>query len=259
MFDLIPNTGATRYEDIFRLRGSLYHQAMELYPDARADEFHSVINQAHITPGVTVVDVPSGGGYISRYLDDVNLIGLEVTPVFAQLAAARQQNVVLYGDDHYPLRDAAVDRVLSIAGLHHVRNKVPVFSEMCRIVKPSGRAVIADVAEDSAVRRFLDEFVDRYSETGHSGWYFNDHTRSELRAAGFCLQEDRLLNYRWSAPDIDQLADFCRLLFGLVRADVGTVAAGIRDYLDIRSVDGRVGMQWQLRSFSCTVVPGQAR
>lgn len=245
------NEPPTEYSDIFEQRGQLYHQAMQSYPDTRSQEFINVISEAGIMPGMTVVDVPSGGAYLARYLSGTNLIGLETSHAFAALARNRTQSVLLYENDVFPLQQASTDRVLSIAGLHHIENKQVFFSEAHRILKPNGRLVVADVGEDSPVRRFLDEFVGRHSETGHSGWYFGDTTRNELQNAGFNIVRDHLLEYHWYAPDKLQLADFCRTLFGMVRTDNATVMEGIGDYLGFQEGSGRAGLNWQLQCFVC--------
>lgn len=239
------------YHDIFELRGQLYHQAMRKFPDARASEFLDVIREAGIAPGMTIVDVPSGGAYLSRYLGETELVGLETSPTFAELAAARGQDVILYENNRFPLQNACVDRVLSIAGLHHIRDKRTVFSEMRRILNPGGRIVVADVAGDSFVRSFLDDFVGNYCDTGHSGWYFGATTRSELHDAGLNIVNDKRLDYSWYAPDIDQLAEFCKLLFGMVHADTKTIAAGICKHLGIHEAGDQVGLNWQLHCFVC--------
>ena len=200
---------------------------------------------------MTIVDVPSGGAYLSRYLGDVELVGLETSQTFAELAVARGQDVILYENKRFPLRSTCVDRVLSIAGLHHIKDKCAVFSEMRRILKPDGRIVVADVAEDSFVRGFLDDFVGNYCATGHSGWYFGAATRPELHEAGLKIVDDKRLDYSWSAPNIDQLAEFCKLLFGMVHADTSTIAEGICKHLGIREAGDQVGLNWQLHCFIC--------
>jgi len=253
MLDSDPQDIATDYSDIFALRGQLYHQAMQRFPDARAQEFQAVIAEADIATNTTVVDFPAGGAYISRYLDDVNLIGLEVSQIFVDLAKEQRQNVVLCTNDYFPLETASADRVVSIAGLHHIHDKGVVFAEMRRLLKPTGRLVVADIAEDSYVRQFLDVFVDRYSDTGHSGWYFGKSTRSQLEDAGFNIVGDKRLNYFWCADDIEQLAQFCRLLFGMVRADTATVAQGIHDYLGMQQSGNQASLNWQLHCFTCEV------
>lgn len=251
MLDLTSTDSTNSYRDIFELRGQLYHQAMRTYQDVRKQEFLSVIAQADLAPNMIVVDVPSGGAYISRYVADIELVGMEVSHSFAELAALNDQKVILYENDRFPLKADSVDRILSIAGLHHVEDKRAIFSEMLRITKPRGRLVLADVAEDSYVRRFLDDFVGRYCETGHSGWYFGDATRKELREVGLDIVGDRPLNYLWCASDVNQLAEFCRLLFGMTKADTATVARGIVDYLGIQELDYGVGLNWQLHCFTC--------
>lgn len=255
MHDAKPTSTAKTYRDIFELRGRWYHQAMETFSDARSQEFLSVIAKADLAPRMTIVDVPSGGAYVSQYINDAHLIGLETSQSFAQLAAANEQCVVLYENDSLPLEDDSIDRVLSIAGLHHVENKTPIFNEMRRITKPNGRIVLADAAEDCAVRYFLDDFVGEYSETGHSGWYFGDDTRLQLQEAGLTIVKDERLKYLWCAPDLNQLAEFCRMLFGMTLADTETIAKGLVERLGVCEVDGQVGMNWQLHCFTCEKQP----
>ncbi len=240
-----------QYSEIFDQRGQLYHAAMQTYPDCRSQEFQSVIAEAAIQPGMTIVDVPSGGAYLGSYLREADLIGLETSYAFAQLARERTDKVLLFDEDAFPVTSGCIDRVLSIAGLHHVQRKRDFFAETCRILKPGGRAVFADVAEHSPVRRFLDEFVGRYCETGHSGWYFGDTTCRELVSAGFSINGDRLLDYQWVAADRHSLASFCRTLFGMVLADDATVLEGIGDYLGLQEGAKGASLNWQLHCFSC--------
>jgi len=240
------------YREIFEQRGRLYHRAMETYPGSRAQEFRSVVAAADIAPGMTVVDVPSGGAYLADYLPAVTLVGLESSPAFAELASKRADTVLLYDENTFPLASNSVDRVLSIAGLHHVEDKRQIFAEMHRVVKAEGRIVLADVAAESAVSRFLDEFVGQYNVTGHSGWYFGDATRRELHDAGLGVAADEVLSFRWYADERVQLADFCRTLFGMVAADTDTVVEGIGDYLGWHQDDSGWGMNWALRCISCS-------
>ncbi len=100
---------------------------MQTYPESRSQEFLGVIAEASITPGMTVVDVPSGGAYLAHYLREVNLIGLETSHAFAELAKERTQSVLLYENNSFSLQRAGTDRVLSSAGLHHFEDKQDFF------------------------------------------------------------------------------------------------------------------------------------
>ena len=71
MINITLSGTVNNYKDIFELRGRLYHQAMNDFPDARANEFLSVISEAGIKSGMTVVDIPSGGAYLSGYPAEV--------------------------------------------------------------------------------------------------------------------------------------------------------------------------------------------
>ena len=239
------------YEEIFDLRGKLYHQAMQAFPRAREEEFLNVIEHASIKPGMTIVDVPSGGAYLAPYLPGSNLISLESSHAFAEPAKNSTESVLTYKDNAFPLGRQSVDRVLSIAGMHHIADKQQFFSEVYRILKPDGLLVAADVAEGSPVRTFLDEFVGKYSDTGHSGWYFGDNTRREINNSHFEIVQDRLLQYHWRAPDKQQLVKFCRTLFGMVHADDDITEEGIGDYLGLKEDANGCRLNWELHCFVC--------
>lgn len=251
MYDADNTTSATSYSEIFASRGQIYHQAMQDHPEVRSAEFLSVINEAAIEPGMTVVDVPSGGAYTSRYLPKNTLIGLETSEEFARAASASEHTIAMYEHNQLPLKNSSVDRIISIAGLHHLEDKRSLFCEMSRVIKETGRIVVADVGETSNVRYFLDDFVGRYSETGHSGWYFNSTTKSDLMASGLRVIEDKPLDYLWEAQDRFQLARFCRRLFGMTLTDDETILEGIESRLGMVQLEKTVGMNWQLHCFVC--------
>ena len=61
------------YKDIFDKRGLAYHEAMLKYPHARSHEFESILEQALVQSGQTLCDMPSGGGYIQRFIQPENV------------------------------------------------------------------------------------------------------------------------------------------------------------------------------------------
>jgi hypothetical protein len=86
---------------------------------------------------------------------------------------------------------------------------------------------------------------------GHSGWYFDNATRLELNDAGLSIIDEKRLDYFWSAANIQQLAELCRSLFGMVRLETRIVAEGICDYLGVCKLENEVGLNWQLHCFAC--------
>ena len=68
------------YEKIFAERGAAYHGAMCRAPAARAAEFEAAVRLAEPKRGEYLLDAPSGGGYLERYVP-AGVCVVEVDPV----------------------------------------------------------------------------------------------------------------------------------------------------------------------------------
>jgi SAM-dependent methyltransferase len=233
------------YEDIFRERGGAYHRAMGRWPDARRDEFRIPLQRAGIVGGETVIDVPAGGGYLQRYLPpSCRWFGHEPSAGFLDAGADADLLPLPWGDRF-------ADVAVSIAGLHHLADKRPLFDEVHRVVSPGGRFVVADAHAASPVARFLDEFVGRYNSTGHDGDYLDDATHEDLASAGFEICDARRTAYCWWFADRRQMGEFCRLLFDIRDVEDAAVADAVETYLGISQRDGAIGMNWELLIVCC--------
>ncbi len=238
----------TSYRDIFNIRGQMYHDAMALYPEARAMEFQHPLAELNLQPGDTLIDLPSGGGYIADHLaDDIKLHCLESSQAFAQLCQEKGHHVSLFNNNQLPLPGHSADKIISIAGLHHIKDKLPLFREMYRILKPQGQICIADVEQASPVALFLDDIVDRYTDTGHTGSYLGTHSALELEQTGFQQVQQQRLHYTWNFPSVEAMLSYCRLLFGMERASLEQIYQGIEQYLGYQEdQNGRVRLDWEL-------------
>ena len=58
----------TDYSEIFAQRAHQYHEAMQRDPRARDGEFLALLEDLS-SSAIDLLDVPSGGGYLSTYLD----------------------------------------------------------------------------------------------------------------------------------------------------------------------------------------------
>jgi SAM-dependent methyltransferase len=230
------------YEEIFRLRGGAYDHAMQLAPEARREEFLLPIEWAGLRAGETVVDVPAGGGYLRRYLPaGVAWRGHEPCSSFNEGDDGRDVPLL-----PLPWPDGSADAALSIAGVHHLEDKRQLFAEVRRVLRPTGRFVLADAHEGSAVSRFLDEFVGLHNSTGHSGIYLGAHTRGDLEAAEFEVVRAERVAYAWWFHSRADLGRFARLLFDVRYVDDGDVAEAVERILGTVERNGEIGMRWEL-------------
>ncbi len=230
------------YEELFQLRGATYDGAMGRFPDARREEFLNTIARAALVPGARVADVPAGGGYLARYLPEGCIwMGHEPCASFGHGATDQDRDLL-----PLPWEDASIDAALSIAGVHHLDDKGPLFRELARVVKPGGRLVLADVHEASAVSRFLDGWVDRHNSTGHVGSYLGDHTLDELDRAGWDVVSAERVPFHWRFDDIGDMGQFAHKLFDLRTSSPQDTARTISDELGVDTLGDGIGMRWEL-------------
>jgi SAM-dependent methyltransferase len=237
------------YRDIFQQRGEQYHHAMTRFPQARADELDHIARLTDVRHGDIVCDIPSGGGYINNFLpSDITLVSVETSAVFAGYCRAMSQKsaIVLSSMETLPFQTGALDRVMSLAGLHHVQEKVVLYGEVHRTLKQGGVFCFADVLDQSPPATFLNGFVHEHSSMGHVGEFLTDGTESELDACGFRVISASSRRYRWHFDSLMDMAEFCRLMFGIDRADPERILEGVDRHVGIWTKENQYGMHWEL-------------
>ena len=233
----------TDYSEIFAQRAHQYHEAMQRDPRARDGEFLALLEDLS-SSAIDLLDVPSGGGYLSTYLDAHRR--LESCDFSIGFAGSR---IPLGRPEALPFADAAFDAVLSLTGLHHVslERQDAFFAECRRLLRPGGQLLIGEVLTDSNVAAFLNDFVHRHNSQGHVGVFFDDAFLPRLQMAGFETARMTVRHYPWRFADEAAMVFYCRNMFGIDRATDAEILSGLREYLDYRSTeDGRIELPWQL-------------
>ena len=235
----------SNYQTIFSQRGSAYDRAMQRYPNARQHEFAQAIESAELVAGMVVADVPAGGGYLSRYLPSgCRWIGHEPCASFTNHGAMTGKSTSLLP---LPWLDAVADVAISLAGVHHLSDKRPLFSELHRVIKPGGRLIVSDVAAGSAVAHFLDDYVGAHNSTGHDGVFLDDHTFQELRETGWTVLYSYTPYFNWEFSTRFEMASFCHELFSLSTSTIAETQTAIETMLGVSDKDdNNVGMNWSL-------------
>ena len=235
-----------QYEEIFNQRGHLYNRACQRYPQARETERKLLIDLLDLQPGLVVCDAPAGGGYLAEGIAQpaqprLRILCVEPSPRFAEGIDPKFERVVA-SLNSLALTAHSVDRVGSLAGLHHLERKPDFFMEAYRILRSGGRFSVADVLEGSAPALFLNDVVDRLSETGHQGAFLQPgELTSLLKTSGFISVQEDYHEFTWNFPDMPAMDAYFKDLFGLTKGTLEEVHEEI------------------IRAFRVTVVGNEAR
>ena len=240
------------YVETFDARGHLYNEANSDWPDARACERDQALDRLGTVEDLVVVDAPAGGGYVAdglleRCRGRVEIICVEPSASFAQ-AISNQFETIVAPLDSVPLPDRSVDRIVSLAGLHHVADKRPIYREWRRLLKQGGRIAVGDVGTETGTGEFLNTFVDRNTPGGHDGQFIAPgEFAMQLDETGFEVLDEALEDVPWHFRDWQSLGRFCQSLFGITGASDADTAAALRELVGVRDDGDQLALAWQLR------------
>lgn len=242
-------------QQIFDQRADWFHEAMRASPAARANEFSLALEQAELADGMKVADMPAGGGYMRDFLPEgvrVDLIPIDSSEGFSRYWSGDTQiNGHHCPLEETPLGDGHVDRILSVAGLHHVEHRPAVFSEMRRILKREGCLCLVEVPSGAITDGFLNGFVDDHNSMGHEGRFVDTGFRADLVEAGFAIQADELRRFTWDFAGEDEMVRYFRLLFGIDQATDEEILEGISQHLGYVSDGTGCRANWELQLIRC--------
>lgn len=241
------NNGKISYSDIFNLRGLDYHKAMMLLPHARDHEFKNIIEEVTVFPNMTIVDMPSGGNYLKSYLpDDVNIIPLETSEVFAKLG-----NTEVCNWSQLPLQSNSVDVFFCCAAFHHVEedDRLKFRDEVTRVLKPNGKLVIADVHLGTTVDHYLNKFVNKNNSMGHLGWFLDESFGAKYTTKSLQLKNNTLKEFPWYlSNNLETSMLYMKLLFGIDKANTSTLSAYLKENLGLKQdINNLYRINWCLK------------
>jgi ubiquinone/menaquinone biosynthesis C-methylase UbiE len=164
--------------DLWSDRADAYRESAT---HATGDDLDLVVAWCEPGPGVTVLDVATGGGHVARRLREA---GAQVITVDA---APGMEPDAIAPADHLPFADASFDAVACRIAAHHFPDALAAVKEMARVARE--RVVICDnvfVSETS-------EEADRLRDPSHVRNYGVAEWQSFFELAGLRVAEDMFM------------------------------------------------------------------
>ena len=200
--------------DLWSDRAQAYRESVT---HATGDDLDLVVEWCEPGPGVTVLDVATGGGHVARRLREA---GAQVVTV--DVAPGMEPDVIAPAD-HLPFADSSFDAVACRIAAHHFPDVLAAVKEMARVARH--RVVVCDntFTSESA------EEADRLRDPSHVRNYGAPEWHSFFELAGLEITDETVL-----ARDTD-FEDW------LDRTDTpADVRPRVRELLDSRIRDGRL-------------------
>jgi ubiquinone/menaquinone biosynthesis C-methylase UbiE len=164
--------------DLWSDRADAYRESAT---HATGDDLDLVVAWCEPGPGVTVLDVATGGGHVARRLREA---GAQVVTVDA---APGMEPDAIAPADHLPFADASFDAVACRIAAHHFPDALAALKEMARVARH--RVVICDnvfVSETS-------EEADRLRDPSHVRNYGVAEWHSFFELAGLRVADDTFM------------------------------------------------------------------
>jgi len=211
----------SEYAAIFDARGGHYNLANHRYPLARAEEARAILGHLDLPAAGAArwLDVAAGGGYLAQRALAEGVKAPAVAcdaslPFLIESSGYRGRALSQY--ESLPFADATFSAAGCLAAFHHADDPVSVAGEMLRVTVPGGRAAVGDVEPGSAPAAFLNDFVDRHTDTGHHGRFVTAALlRDAFSSAGGRRVRTEAREVSWHFPSRAAASDFCRELFGI--------------------------------------------
>lgn len=227
-----------------------YNQMIKLCPDARLTERNKLIELLNVKTGDLIVDAPAGGGFLAQGIKNRGGTPICVEPA-SEFAALGLTDFLVHVAplSRLPISNRVADSYGSLAGLHYLPpNELnSFFAEASRVLKPGGVLAVADIQADTSIAEFLNGPVDRLSETGSQGAFFQLGDLSDcMERAAVTPDFEKYVPLVWTFPSEAVMVEFVTLLFGLVKGSPDVIYNEIVSHLDTWSGDKCVCLGWGL-------------
>jgi SAM-dependent methyltransferase len=180
---------------------------------------------ASLKPGETVVDLGAGGGFdcflaAKQVGESGNVIGVDMTPdmltkarMNAEKMGSTNVEFRLGEIEHLPVADNSVDIIMSNCVINLSPDKLNVYRDALRVLKPGGRLAIADIVTTAPLPEKIQKNMALVTACV-GGAATIDDTKKMLKEAGFVeikvqpKDKSRELIQAWDPNKSDNAADY---------------------------------------------------
>jgi len=105
---------------------------------------------------------------------------------------------------------------------------------------------MAEVKESSRTSHFLDQFVGKYTGTGHTGNYLKEDFVSVAALAGYQTINRETIVCPWVFRNEDHLFDWMSKFFGLSNISKEALLSQVGEILGLTKENGVLAVNWEL-------------
>ena len=244
----MKNASTTSYKERLSQHIDAYLSLVTSHPKVRLSEFESLVEYAQINHALNILEVPAEG----RVLEQLCPAALIDRADFLKIKASEYADKVLVTDwSLVNINNSYYDAVLALAPIHHANTieKTQYVLGAYSALKPNGVLAFGEVEAGSSLHRFLDEFIHKYSYSGHVGQYPTADFSNVIEGAGFNnVSSDNKLSY-WCFESADFLYHYMTQLFALKPMTKAFLLDSVHAYLGISENNGQLSINWPLRFY----------
>jgi SAM-dependent methyltransferase len=176
-----------------------YEQRWERYLDATVSRSLQALAARR---GERILDAGCGTGLLLRRLSDqtAGVDGWGIDLSMEMLRTARRYGTparLLLADlAHLPVERGSFDAVVSSSSLHHWSDPTAVLSQIRRALRPGGRLVLTDWANDHLPTRLLSHIL-RFTDPSHHRSFHSREMVRLLEQAGFLIRDRWFYRSGW--------------------------------------------------------------
>ncbi|MDD4983631.1 MAG: class I SAM-dependent methyltransferase [Candidatus ainarchaeum sp.] len=235
------------------IRSKMYKACLKEFPHAREEDIE--IMEKYLVPkkDETILEVGAGSGIFSKPLANIVKKLIVSDPSKEQLDEIKLlqlKNIELIeqGADTLTLKSETVNAIWSFGAMHHCFNKTKAFQNFAKVLKKSGRLVLADVWCGSKLAKHFDTQVAKFCVTGHEVAFWTDEFAESLCfLTGFEKPKILDLQIQWKFKSKKDIGIFLYKIHAMTKTTPENCLKGAEEILGIEKKKGLYCLNWPMK------------